>query len=194
MSEAAEAPADIDLIKATEVPPPPSDEEWEKLLLDLSKEADKKGLFIFITSAARQGQYMRPDVLRNRIYLGEKFPKELRFEMREPRELEEQYMAQVERDKKLLEEIRQAIGEHKSVLGHELAREAEYAAIEDLLGQFAALSKDSPEYVRELRDMAVAIRSIVISNAVAQVQVAKLDGFPKSAPLRAAIVEMLRKP
>lgn len=193
MSEAAEALTDIDLIKAQEVPTP-TDEEWEKLLLELSKEADKKGLFIFITSAARQGQYMRPDVLRNRIYLGEKFPKELRFEMREPRELEEQYIAQVERDKKLLEDIRQSIGEHKAILGHELAREAEYAAIEDLLGQFAALPKESPEYVRELRDMAVAIRSMVISNAVAQVQIAKLDGFPKSAPLRAAIVEMLRKP
>lgn len=184
-----------DEVTTAEEKPPMTDAEYEKSLLDLSIQADKQGLFIFITSNGR-GQYMRPDVLRNRIYLGERFPRELEFSMREPRELEEQYMSQVHESEKLLASIRIAIGEHKEVLGHEVAREAEYAGIEDMLRQFAKVPTDSPEYTRQIRDVAVSIRNLVTSNLVSQLQTqaTRFDDSPKSARVRDQIINLIRKP
>lgn len=182
-------------VSTVEEKPPLTDAEYEKSLLDLSIEADKQGLFIFITHNGR-GQYMRPDVLRNRIYLGERFPRELTFTMREPRELEEQYMSQVRDSEKLLADIRIAIAEHKDIIGHERAREAEYAGIEDILRQFAKIPSDSPEYIRQIRDIAVSIRNLVTSNLVSQLQLlaTKSEDSPKSARVRDQIIDLIRKP
>ena len=177
-----------------EAPKPLTDAEFEKHLLDLSVDADSKGLFIFIVSPDRRGQYMRPDVLRNRIYLGEKFPRELEFTVREPRELEEQYMRQVDDSQKLLSEIRTAISQHKDIIGHEKAREAEYYGIENLIEQFSQVPADDEDRVRKLRDVAVSIRSLVTSNIVSQLQTIEVKDSPKSARIRDRKLDVIRRP